>query len=327
MIRLYEYDTPENYRDFQNFLFSYPYGFGWNFPEDKVIIHKVAYRISSLQRFPDVNQVICLCSCGGDGSGGSGGGSGLSKITTDVSLHGEGTSSLPLGVQLSKKTGNRLEILSDGCYVGGEPVPYAAPTITLSSSLKAGEYSIGDSYTNVILTVTVTKGSEEISDVRLYYNSSQLLHVFNDVSTGSKTYQFSLQQAIDNTISFRASCSDGSTIYSNTLNYTFHLPVFAGVSDSMQLDAAGILAGELLKITSTGSFSHTYPRFNQEHIWVARSSDKEIKTIIDENGFPITAAFVKSNKSLTIGGQSYPYTLYMFDTKTTGNNYKITFNS
>jgi len=111
-------NVTEVYRDFQNYLFSRPYGFIWNFPDDKVIIYSVAYRISSLQRINDNVQVNCICNCGGGGSGGSGGGV-IAKIITDESLHGEGTDAKPLGVQISQRSGNRLIILDDGCYASG----------------------------------------------------------------------------------------------------------------------------------------------------------------------------------------------------------------
>jgi hypothetical protein len=92
---MYEYEprTDEDgkqidgYRDFQNYLFSHPYGFVWDFPADKVIIYDIAYRISSLRRIPDTNQATCLCLCGtGGGIGNNGNGTGITKITTDVSL-------------------------------------------------------------------------------------------------------------------------------------------------------------------------------------------------------------------------------------------------
>ena len=62
MIRMYEYEPRKSvdddgnitvtnvYHDFQNYLFSAPYDFEWDFAADKVIIYDVAYRISTHRR-------------------------------------------------------------------------------------------------------------------------------------------------------------------------------------------------------------------------------------------------------------------------------------
>ena len=132
MIRLYEYNprervdddgniiTVEAYRDFQNYLFSQPYGFIWDFPNDKVTIHSIAYRISSLRHINDGASVTCICLCGGGGGGANTGGgtAGIRVVKTDNTLHGEGHDELPLGLKLSELEGNRLQIFEDGVYVG-----------------------------------------------------------------------------------------------------------------------------------------------------------------------------------------------------------------
>ena len=131
MIRLYEYTPRERvdddgnittvtvHRDFQNYLFSHPYDFVWDFPADKVTIHGTDYRISSRQFINDGSgaNLTCICMCGG-GNAGGGGPTGISRIITDQTLHGEGHNDLPLGAKLSQLAGNRLKILEDGLYVG-----------------------------------------------------------------------------------------------------------------------------------------------------------------------------------------------------------------
>jgi hypothetical protein len=327
---MYEYEpridadgnTTEAYRDFQNYLFSHPYGFVWDFPADKVVIYGVAYRISSLRRIPDGdNQVTCICMCSG---GGTGGGGGISKIITDVSLHGEGSEANPLGVQLSQKAGNRLQILDDGCYVGDEPLPYSPPTVELSSNIPEDEYLKGETLTNMILTVTVTIGSERIRDVRIF-DGTKTLHVFQNLAAGSHAYTFNLPTGVNSDVTFTASVSDGMEYFSNTLTYKFVLPVFCGVSDDMTVSEAEILA-ETAFMVSGSSFDHVYGKFTGQHIWMACPENRIIKTITDENGFNITAAFKKTAVKITLSGEENNYSLYVFDTKTTGEKYQITFN-
>ncbi len=331
MIRMYEYEphvddegnAVEAFKDFQNFLFSYPYSFRWDFPNDKIVIYGIAYRISSLRRIPDNNQITCLCVCDGSGNG-SGSGAGITKIKTDVSLHGEGSEADPLGVQLSQKSGNRLLILDDGCYVGSDPPQYTPPVITLSSNIPTGEYLLGQSLDNMILTAAIQIGTASIRDVRIGYDGTKTLHAF-DLSN-VYTYSFPLTKGVDNDVTFKASCNDGMDYFSNPLQYKFVLPVYTGVSDGLTIKDAEIVAGEALKVTGS-SFDYTYEQFSKQHLWMCCPETRAVKTVMDENGFPITTAFKKTAVKLTLAGDPYNYNLYVFDTPVTGDHYKITFNS
>jgi hypothetical protein len=326
---MYEYEpriddegnTTEACRDFQNYLFSHPYGFLWDFPADKVVIYGISYRISSLRHVPETGQVTCLCLCGGNGD--NGGGAGISKVKTDESLHGEGSEADLLGVQLSQRAGNRLQILDDGCYVGDEPSPYSPPSVSLSSSIPQGEYLKGDTLSNMVLTVTVTAGSERIRDVRILEGTTTL-HVF-EAAEGTHTYTFPLPTGIDSDVTFTASISDGMDYHSNTLTYTFMLPIFCGIADEMTVTEAKILAETSLKVSGS-SFEQVYGTINNQHVWMCCPESRIVKTITDENGFNITAAFKKTTIKLTLAEEQCNYSLYVFDTKISGNNYQITFN-
>ena len=332
MIRMYEYapridekgNATEAFRDFQNYLFSHPYGFLWDFLVDKVVIYGIAYRISSLRHFPDANQMTCLCVCGGNGSGGNSGEAGITKIVTDVSLHGEGSEAHPLGVRLSEKAGNRLQILDDGCYVGSEPLPYHPPAVVLTSSILEGEYLKGETLDNMILTVTVTVGSDSIRDVRIFAGT-KTLHVFENIAAGSHTYTFNLPTGVDSDVSFSASVSDGMEYHSNALTYKFILPVFCGIADEMTVTEAEILAETPLSVSGS-SFEHVFGKFNNQHIWMACPESRIIKTISDENGFNITASFKKTAVKITLANEQFNYSLHVFDTKITDEKYSVTFN-
>jgi hypothetical protein len=317
-----ESNATEAYRDFQNYLFSHPYGFVWDFPADKVIIYGIAYRISSLRRIPDTGQTTCLCLCGT--GGGNGNGTGIAKITTDASLQGEGSEAAPLGVQLSQKAGNRLLVLDDGCYVGSEPLPYTPPVVELTSSVPQGEYLTGETLSDMTLTVTVTAGTESIRDVRIF-EGKKTLHVF-PLAAGSHEYTFELPAGVDRDTTFSASVSDGMEYISNSLQYTFVLPVFCGVSDTKTVSEAVIIAETPFK-TSGSSFEHIYGSFKKQFIWMACPESRIIKTVADENGLNITTAFKKLSVKIILAEEQYKYSLYVFDTKTTGSNYKVTFHS
>ena len=336
MIRLYEYEprideegnATEACRDFQNYLFSHPYGFIWDFSADKVVIYGIAYRISSLRRIPDGNQVTCLCLCGGNSgeSSGSGAiGTVISKIKTDESLHGEGSEDNPLGVQLSQKIGNRLQILDDGCYVGDDPVPYNQPSVVLSSSIEPGGYLKGETFANVKLSVAVAVGSEKVRDVRIL-EGKKTLHVF-ELAAGLQTYTFNYAKGIDSDTTFTASISDGMEYLSNTLTYKFDLPAFCGVSENETVTAAEILAGTVINI-SGNSFKYIYDTDgeNGNWIWMCCPENRIIASMIGEKGAEVISLFQKSPIKLTLAGEQFNYSLYEYIERTTMKNIEIIFN-
>ena len=326
MIRLLEYsprideegNETEAYRDFQNYLFSRPYGFVWDFSADKVVVYGIPYRISSLRHVPESVRVTCIC---GEGAGSNE--TGAVKVKTDGSLQGKGGEAEPLGVMLSKKTGNRLQILEDGCYAGGDLQPYSPPAVTLSSSIPQGEYLKGETLNDMVLTVTVTAGSEMIRDARIL-EGTKTLYAF-EVAAGSRSYVFPLPTGIDGDALFSASISDGMEYKSNKLQYKFVLPVYCGSADDMNVAEEEILAQKALK-ASGDSFNNIYKTFNNQHIWMCCPESRVVKTITDENGFNIAAAFKKTAVKLTIAEEQYNYSLYMLDTKISGSDYQITFN-
>lgn len=62
---------------------------------------------------------------------GGGGSTGLTSVSTNQTIHGDGTSGAPLGVQLSNAGGNQLSIYTDGLYYGVTPQQpdfYFSPT-------------------------------------------------------------------------------------------------------------------------------------------------------------------------------------------------------
>ena len=337
MIRMYEYEpriddagnATEACRDFQNYLFSHPYDFIWDFPADKVVIYGIAYRISSLRRIPDSNQVTCLCICGGgssDNSNGNNGGATVkSKINTDVSLQGEGSEDNPLGVQLSQKIGNRLQILDDGCFVGGEPVPYNPPSVVLSSSIEQGGYLKGETLANMKLTVTVAAGSERIRDVRIF-EGTKTLHVF-EIVEGSTVYTFDLLTEIDGDTTFTASVSDGIDYQSNSLTYKFDLTVFCGMSEDANVTEAKILAGTVINI-SGNSFKYNYENDSESSLWMwmCCPENRIIASMISEKGLNILSSFNKTPIKLTLADEQLNYSLYVLKEITSLTNFEIIFN-
>jgi len=230
MIRMTEYyprvdddgNTIEAYRDFQNYLFSRPSGFLWDFPSDKVVIYGTAYRISSLQNINDDMQASCQCDgCAADGSG-AGGSYGFAQIIYDRTIHGEGTKDIPLGVKLSETDDNQLWLLEDGLFYGDMNEPYIPPEVTLTGDPTEGEYEGIDSLT---LYVHITSGTKPIQSVMIMDNHGNTVHEFTDIPNDPTfTLEYTLPNVLNQNTAFYAVVSDGEEYLSNTLTYTFGDP-------------------------------------------------------------------------------------------------------
>ena len=327
MIRLFKYTLPDDngniiedeYRDFPNYLFSRPYGIIFVFPEDKVIIYNVAYRISSKQIINDSLNVncICKCCCGGGGSGSGGDGAPI-KIITDESLQGEGNDPLPLGVQISKMTGNRLMINDDGVYGAANDYQYVPPVVMLTSDQLAGEYVQGQTLT-MKLSITVEAGSAGIANVLLFQGDKSYT-LSKSEGSGSAMYWKDFAD-IDSDTVFYATVFDGKTHESNRLSYIFVETLYCGVSDKMTLTQEEILATDPIKIS--GSFEHSF-NSDDQYMWMCCPKNMIVKTITGEGGFDIMASFGKTD--VEIDGKDYA--LYMYDEKITTDkkDYPVTFN-
>ena len=216
MIRLYEYtpridadgNTTEVYRDFQNYLFSQPYGFLFDWQTDKVIIYDIAYRLSSMQHINDGKQVTCVCVCGGggnvgDGQGGSGT-AGISRVKTDNTLQGEGNDAQPLGAKLSALPGNRLQVEADGLYVGGgfDDVPIIEPSVIYAGGwVNAGNIpqNVGD-LDNLLVTGKNNPMNFISGEPVTYKTPSGIMRSYVIVPAGnsiSKMYDVDNEQTIE----------------------------------------------------------------------------------------------------------------------------------
>jgi hypothetical protein len=211
------------------------------------------------------------------------------------------------------------------------------PTVILTSSIPAVAYLKGEKLNekgDMILTVTVIKTTNPIKGVFLYAQKQgeipKVLTGFEgELTEDSNTYHFNYQYVIDSDIIFEASVSDGGENQekSKKLEYSFVLPAFCGVFDSIDELSGKDITDETGFAISGNSFDYYYSA-NAQHIWMCCPVGREVKSILDEQGFPVTAAFEENKKTLklTIADHEEDYTLYMFDVKLTGNNFKVTFN-
>ena len=145
------------------------------------------------------------------------------RIIQDISLHGEGTKEIPLGVKLSEMEGNQLWLLEDGLFLGDLNKPYIPPTITLTGDPDEDMYE--EKIDKLILYVHITRGSKPLQNISIIDNNGYIVHEFTNIPDEPVfTLEYTLPNGLENNTSFQAVVSDGQEYHSQTLSYTFGDP-------------------------------------------------------------------------------------------------------
>lgn len=204
--------------------------------------------------------------------------------------------------------------------------PYVKPTISYSCSPNGGTYEIGATVASVTVNATGNRQSDMIQTVKIYKNGAAVVtEEWNKAGNCSATYTDS---NITTNTTYKADVYDGkNTVTSATTSFNFVRPAYIGM---MQSDiSAGItsdmITGMSKKVQSPANLSNSFTLTNAR-MCVATPPGWTIRTIIDPNGFDITASFSVSTVSVTcLDGSSVDYTVYVSD-PTTQTNFTVKFN-
>lgn len=198
--------------------------------------------------------------------------------------------------------------------------------VALSSNVSGGIREIGDtSISTSTFTVTVTKGTNPVTSVKLFKDSVEVQEFADVENGGSFTYDGG---AITTNTSFVAKANDGEgEVSSSTVSYKFVSPMYIGSSDKgldvfSEIDATGLTKKIVDKNTKTiQAFTHT-----QQHMcFVVPNTWNNTPTIKDQNNFDITTAFSKKTIQITgLDGVARDYITFVSNDKSTLSNYSIT---
>ena len=231
------------------------------------------------------------------------------------------------------KAGENLNGLSIKDILNKMLFPYVAPTYSAKLTYKPTGtlFEKGEKITLTSMTATVTKKSENITEIVFLDNSTVLKTLTNVDSGGTFTYNFDSGVIINSNITnnrFRVRITDAAnkTYYANTSAISFCYPFYYG---SIQPNAT--LNGDLIKsltkkVEQKGNKTYSYTTNNECMVIAYPVSYGTISKILDQNSFDVTSSFNLSGVVVNcLDGTMQSYYVYMNNASTV-SNFKITFN-
>lgn len=258
-----------------------------------------------------------------------GGGSALftPEGVTRANLPGTG---IPAGTDLGTSPVSVGDTLNQLLY------PYTAPSVSLNSTPSSGVYEFGNAQTPINLSATTVRGADPITSVIFQRNiNSAGFTTINTVASplpngGIETYSDSPPAPVAvsqvGTQVYRATVGDGtSTANSNGRNYTYVYPFYYGVGAQ---GLTGAQIGALTKaIVIDGNYTRAYTATNQVPYYAFPTSYPNLTSIIDQNGFNVTADWTLRSVSITgLDGTPQTYKVYEENNLTTVTGFSYTFN-
>lgn len=187
-----------------------------------------------------------------------------------------------------------------------EELTYSAPSISsFSATPSFGVKEVGSSITVSAASVTITKGSKDLTSLSVLSGTTELASITSDIVEGANSLSFSLSvsSSLVGSTTLTASLTDGKSTVTKTGTYTFVYPIYYGVLDSVSsVDSTSVAALTKL-VQSKGSKTLSFALSNKVAIFAYPIDYGTLSSIKDQNSFTVTSTFTAS--AVTINGISY----------------------
>ena len=204
-------------------------------------------------------------------------------------------------------------------------VPFTMAGFTVTPN--GGTYERGSSVTATNTVTTINEGSESITSVTIFDGNTELAKETNAENLRGEKFTIPINLVINTTKTLKTTVVDakGTTLSRNSSQFTFVYPFYYGSLDEGVLDETSIKG--LTKVIQTkGNKKFTFTHANKCCIIAYPATYGNLRTVIDQNNFDITASFSKNTVSITgLDGKPVNYNVYV-NSPATLDGFAITFN-
>ena len=246
------------------------------------------------------------------------------ELKADVTFEKDTPTTIAVG-GIAKGTSLKDKKLED--IINSLFFPYVAPQVS-SFSLRpsnGGVFEVGTTVSLTGATIGVTLGSENLTKVRVLDGAQELASKTEGLGS-SNALEFALD--IKTTKTLKAEATDGrQTPTRNSSTFTFVSPYYFGSVDAgATLDETTIKA-LTKKVEIKGSKTLAFTHANKFSVLAYPASYGNIKKVMDQNNFDVTASFVKqANVEITgLDGVKVAYIVYKAAEANTLDGFKFTF--
>ena len=195
-------------------------------------------------------------------------------------------------------------------------IKYFPPEIVLSSSVTNTVQRVGTTLSNMELTATVTKKSNDVTEIIINNET-----ISGEVSTGG-TFTHTVPTDITTNTTLTATATDGKSTSTASITYTFVYPYYHGVLGKNSIDEDTDLTSLTEVVEKQGSKTFSYTANNQYCVFAYPSTYPDLVSILDPSNFENITSWTKTTYTTT-GGESYK--VYFSNTRVTCNNFKYAF--
>jgi len=254
---------------------------------------------------------------GGGSGGGGGGGNWTPQGATAVTVGGiaAGTN---LGVVPTPISGTLTSMF----------YPYLGPLVSLVLNPVAGLREFGNTVAAPDLTPTTTRRSNNITTLTLSRSGVGVIHTYGapNPAGGAEPPYTDVSGAVTTTTTYTATVGDGTSTSTGTGTYTFIYPYYYG-SDAPALTGAQIRSQLTTLVATQASRTLAFSPTAEVYYYAYPAAYANLTSIIDQNGFNITADWTLRNPVVITGLDGTPqnYKVYEFNNLTSLAQ-NITFN-
>jgi len=206
--------------------------------------------------------------------------------------------------------------------------PYQSPLVSLAINPAAGLREFGNTVAAPILTPTTTRRSNNITTLTLTRSGIGLIHTYGapNPAGGVEAPYTDVSGAVTTTTTYTATVGDGTSTSTGTQTYSFVYPYYYG-SDAPALTGAQIRSQLTTLVATQASRTLAFTPVAQVYYYAYPATYANLTSIIDQNGFNITADWTLRNPVVITGLDGTPqnYKVYEFNNLTSLSQ-NITFN-
>lgn len=209
--------------------------------------------------------------------------------------------------------------------------PYVEFSLNVSSvTPNNSPYEKGTSVNLTKVNVAVTKGSKNITSLKLYESSDKTTQLGDEIKDVVTNNTFTINKTVTSSVSFYAEATDGTKTKGDSSSFlSFYDPTFYGVLNAnyeLSTENSSLITSQNKKLLANkNSISCAYTAKDQHPFFAYPASYGDLTSIVDSSNLDFTNDFNKTTINLNVKSGTVSYNIYVLKNVTEITNYTFIF--